>query len=146
VAKLVPETKRSVFAHDRTVATKAGSRIRQAIQQAIKMVKSDGEVLAHGKYLWNIDQELTTARRRTGDPAPKLDLICKEEIQIAICMVLDHQHATPADDLAIQTARVVGFGRTRNTVASGIKKIINAMIKSGALEVQSNGMVHIADA
>ncbi len=125
---------------------KAGSRIKKAIEQAIKMAKSDGQVVAHGKYLWNIDQELTTARRRTGDPAPKFDLICKEEIQIAIRMVLDHQHATPADDLAIQTARVVGFGRTRSMVASGIKKIINAMIKSGALEVQSNGMVHVPDA
>lgn len=125
---------------------KAGSRIKQAIQQAIEMAKSNGQVIVYGKYLWNIDQELSVARRRKGDPAPKLDFICSEEIQIAIGMVLHHQQATAPGDLATQAARVVGFTRTPDAVASGIRKIIDDMIKRNVLVVQSNGMVNISDA
>lgn len=124
---------------------RAGARIQNAIEMGINIAKSRQTIVNYGDFLWNQGQRMEKARRRIKDPSPQLDLICKEEIKVAIRMVLEHQFASPQNDLASQAARILGFNRVTENTSSDILKIIQEMLKKGDLEIQANGNVHIAE-
>lgn len=72
-------------------------------------------------------------RRRTGDPAAKIDLICDDEIRLAILKALDVQFNASREDAVLQASRALGFAATHGDTASRIDQVLQAMIAKGEI-------------
>ena len=123
---------------------RAGARIRDAIQRAVGVsIGSDRIREKHG-FLWQKDMRTPPLRRRSDDPPANIARICAEEIAEAVKHVLGSQFATPPEDLAVRTARVLGINSTRKRVSSTIAKVVESMLSNGDLKRLADGNLDLA--
>ena len=122
---------------------RAGNRIRDAIHTSIRMAKRTKAIASKGSFLWPVVERAVPVRRRQGDPLPRIDLICDEEIAQAVRAVLQAQYATVLNDLVTQSSRVLGIRSTSEQSRSRIHGIIRRMIKTADLVMDQNGMVDL---
>ena len=120
---------------------RAGARIANAIQNAIVIAELHGKILIRGDFLWTAGDRLPTVRRRKGSLSTRMELICDEEIEEALNIVLRHQGTTSVDTLITQTSRLFGIQATRETTSARIKSSIEGLVKKGAIEHLPNAMV-----
>jgi hypothetical protein len=81
-------------------------------------------------------------RRRSGDPPPKADLICDEEIAEAFRLVLKYQFATSPEDLVLRASRLLGFQAMHAQTAGRLRTVLKGLVERGELEEKANGMIH----
>jgi very-short-patch-repair endonuclease len=124
---------------------RTGDRIVAAIKQAIRLAVRQEQVEMKGKFLWPRNPKKIKARKRTEDPNPDIELICDEEIQEAVRLVLNAQFSTALEDLAIATSRLLGFQATRDDTSRKIQGVIRAMIVAAELEQMPTGAIHFAN-
>ena len=121
---------------------KAGKKIRDAITSAIEIAGQNGQIIIKDNFLYNNNDKINV-RRRTGNPPANIDLISPEEIEEAVKIVLETQHATPLKDLYTQVARLFGFKSTSKKTANKIKTSIQKLLDEEKLIETSNGMINI---
>ena len=109
------------------------------------MAGKKGQICRRGNFLWPATDRPLRVRRRFGDPPPKIELICDEEIGEAIKLVLNYQFATLQDALATQVSRTFGIQATSSGTFERIEKVIRKLIRSGVLKEMPNGMIDLAD-
>lgn len=122
---------------------RAGSRIREAIDNAIAVGVYSRVITREGEFL-RIPNATICVRRRNGDPPARIDLISDAEIGEALRHVLRTQFATPRNELIDAAARRFGIQATSTAVAARIGSTLDAELARGAL--RSNGeVIHVAD-
>ena len=123
---------------------RAAGRIKSAVKTAIEYAQSNGLIRKQGAFIWITGGTKAAVRRRTGNPSPKIEHICKEEISAALIMVLQAQFATQIDDLIRQTARLFGFQAVYKPTAQRIKSVIQNHLETGKFKQRENGMIEVA--
>ena len=123
---------------------RTGKRIEEAVRQGIERAVDNDTVVRSGSFYWHPEMQTAVLRRRSEDPAPKMDIICDEEIERAVIWVLEKQFATPKTDLALQAPRALGFQRTTDNTLQRVASVIGSMESSRRLIRQSNGMLDVA--
>lgn len=121
---------------------RTGERIVTVVKQAIRIAVKQEEVEMKEKFLWMPNRKKIRVRKRTEDPKPDIELICDEEIQEAVRLVLQAQFSTEIEDLAIAASRLLGFQATRDDTNRKIQNIIKGMIEIGELAQMANGAIH----
>jgi DNA polymerase III delta prime subunit len=122
---------------------RAGQRIQQAINRAVYFAELNGGVQRRGAFLWPTTEHEVAVRRRQGDPPPRIDLICDEEIAAAVRLVLKHQFATIFDDLVIRCLRLFGIQGMSGLAATRIRSIVMRMIESGQVQRRADGRIRL---
>jgi superfamily I DNA and/or RNA helicase/very-short-patch-repair endonuclease len=84
-------------------------------------------------------------RQRTGDTPAKIDLICDEEIEEALKMVIGNQYATAPEELVKQAGYIFGIKVIRGATADRINGVLETLIQRGELQKAQNGMVNILE-
>lgn len=122
---------------------RTGNRIVIAVERGIEVAKQMGQIERRGSFLWLNSQSTINIRRRTTDPAPKIDLICDEEIIEAVRFILKKQYATDKKELAEKTARLFGFLSLHDQTLTRITKLINELIQNGTLKQLISGLINL---
>lgn len=121
---------------------RAGRRIKEVITDASVHSQRNGDIFMKSDFLYYSNSEIIV-RRRIKDPAPKIDLISYEEIQMAMMMVIKNQYATEGDELITQVSRLFGFKSTRSNTYNKINSVLLNALDSGELIKMPNGMINI---
>ncbi len=122
-----------------------GQRIKKAIEGGVAVAEAGGKIERRNAFLWPTGNSTPPVRRHIGDLSPKIEMICPEEIEEAIALVLRHQFDTRSEDLVVQVSRLFGFKATRDTTAKVIFHIVDQMIEKGRLDRLPNRMIHLID-
>jgi hypothetical protein len=123
---------------------RTGDRIRKAVNRGISYATKQKLVRNQQQFLWPPQDRILKPRRRTGEPPPRIELICEEEIAKAIKLVLEHQFATSKEDLIIQASRILGIQATRGSVSKRINDVIGLLLNQETVKILPNGMVDLA--
>ena len=121
---------------------RSGNRIRVAIQRGLSCAQTDCRIRRKSDFIWPFEEFDLQIRRRSGEHL-KIDLICDEEIAIAVQMVLEAQFSTALDDLAKEASTLFGFRVIRKATSERIKKVILDQISQGKLMVRNDNMVSL---
>lgn len=121
---------------------RAGQRIANAVAVGADYAVRAGLVRQRGNFLWPAGEAAVAVRRRSGDPPPKADLICDEEIVEAFRLVLKYQFATSPEDLVLRASRLFGFQAMHAQTAGRLRVVLKVLVERGELEEKANGMIH----
>jgi very-short-patch-repair endonuclease/DNA polymerase III delta prime subunit len=123
---------------------RTGSRIREAVDQAIRSAAARGLVERRGDFVWTQYAPETEPRDRSQLPSDerRIDFIAPEEIAGAIVMVVRASLGIEMSELVSEVARVFGFGRTSADIEAVISDVVKRMCSSGPL-VQRGTHVHV---
>jgi very-short-patch-repair endonuclease/DNA polymerase III delta prime subunit len=123
---------------------RTGSRIREAVDQAIRSAAARGLVERSGDFVWTQYAPETEPRDRSQLPSDerRIDFIAPEEIAGAIVMVVRASLGIEMSELVSEVAQVFGFGRTSADIEAVISDVVRRMCSSGPL-VQRGTHVHV---
>lgn len=113
---------------------RAGNRIREAIEQGVRIALRKQTVSRDGEFLC-VPNAPVLARRRNGDPPARVELISDAEFAEALQAVLRTEFATPREELIVAAARRVGILATSSAVASRLNAVIDAEARQGRLSI-----------
>ena len=120
---------------------RAGRRIREAVNAAIRYAASQKRIRKSGVFLWSPDMFTPPVRDRSAHPSMrKIELVCDEEIAEAAKLVVKRGYGMRRDDVPAETARALGFGRLTRGVRARIAGVVGSLIENGDL-VERNGEV-----
>jgi len=123
---------------------RAGRRIREAVNDAIRYAASRERVRKRGDFLWEPNMSLPLARDRSAHPSMrKVGLVCDEEIAEAVKIVVRRGYGMRREDVPRETARAMGFGRLTRGVQTRIAGVVSDLIENGDL-VERDGEVMTA--
>lgn len=113
---------------------RTGSRIVDAIREAVSLCQKEGSLRRRGKFLWPPD--LTEVSVRVPDPnipesLREIEHIPPEEIQGAIFLIVRHTVGIIYESLLVETARLFGFDRTGSNIRSKLIKVLEKMESDG---------------
>ena len=119
---------------------RAGTRIKNAIEEASLSAQRSGRIHRKGAFLWAIDtREIEVRQRRS----PKIEWICDEEIAEAMKRVITEQGAISKDALIIESVRFFGYKTTRKTVVKHLRPLLKKLAEAGEFEILPNGTVRL---
>jgi len=124
---------------------RSGKLVRGAVDRGIETAIRLRQVIRAGPFLWPPAPPKVLVRRRGEDEVPVIDYICNEEIAAATLLVLRTQLATAKDDLAVQTLRVLGFGRINGDVKTRALGIIDDLLAHRTIIQQAGGLIDLAE-
>lgn len=124
---------------------RAGQRMKRVIERGVSYGVTNGLIKRDNDFLWPMDLITPSVRCRSSDYPAKIELICSEEIEEAILLVLRHQFDTRPNELAVQASRLLGFRVTREMTSKVILQVVDQMIENGRLKELPNGMIHLLD-
>ncbi|MCC6488737.1 MAG: DUF3320 domain-containing protein [Candidatus Hydrogenedentes bacterium] len=128
---------RSLWGYER-----AGSNIQEKIKRGIQHACNSNQIRSISGFLFDPVQTLVPVRRRV---RADIALICEEELDAAILLVLRNQFATAVDDVMSTTARYLGFRSSGKRVEGRIRERIAHLINSGALYENQNSMLDLVE-
>lgn len=121
---------------------KAGKRIQAVIERAVWSCGRKGLLHISGEFIYDRNKKIEV-RRRIDVPLPKIDLICDEEIEEAIKIILKNQFDTFPEELVTQTARLLGYQSTSKGISDRINEVLNDLIEQGELIEKTNSLIHL---
>lgn len=115
---------------------RTGSRIVDAIMEAVTICQEKGSLRRKGKFLWPLN--LTEVSVRVPDPnTPEsfrdIEHIPVEEIQGAMLLIVRHTVGITYESLLVEAARVFGFDRTGSNIRSILIEVLG--------KIESDGLV-----
>jgi very-short-patch-repair endonuclease len=115
-----------------------GSRIESAISAGVDYARQQGWVKVRGEFLWPPEDGKVAIRDRSNLEAAerKIELIAPEEVKAAIAAIVEGSFGIDEEEVAPAVARLLGFARTSEEIAAGIRKHLKAMIRKS--DVESN--------
>jgi hypothetical protein len=111
--------------------SKAGSRIRYTITQALKSTELAGQVLVKDEFIWDPEMKVPTVRDRSKLPAAykKLSLIAPEEIHEAIRQVVSGSISITEEETIPLVAKSLGFARVTDEMRQALSESIGQAIR-----------------
>ena len=119
---------------------RTGSRITDAIREAVNGCQKERSLRRKGKFLW--PPELAEVSVRVPDPKcpeslREIEHIPPEEIQGAMLLIVRHTVGITLESLLVETARLFGFERTGPNIRNLLVKVLEKMLNEGL--VSKNG-------
>jgi very-short-patch-repair endonuclease len=115
---------------------RAGNRIRDAVQVAIKAAKRKGD-LAGGPFYMVPGQTVTVRNRSDVDSNTlrKPEILPPEEVKVAIAEVVEDNYGAERDQLVQAVARLFGFGATSAQLREIVEGALADLLDSGQLRL-----------
>lgn len=115
---------------------RTGSRIMDAIAEAVSICQERGSLRRKGSFLWPLN--LTEVSVRIPDPnIPEsfrdIEYIPVEEIERALLLIVRHTIGITSESLQVEAARLFGFDRTGSNIRSILIEVLG--------KIESNGLV-----
>ena len=125
--------------------TKVGSRIKQALIQAVKYACDRKRIRTEGEFLWLYDMQKPVIRDRNNLPASsrKIKFISPEEMMLAIEDVVQHAVAISPDDAAVLVAKTFGFTRVNEELKKDISEVITKAVAENIIQQHERGLLRI---
>lgn len=120
---------------------RAGAKIQAKVQEGVHRACVQGKIRRKGKFIYQTGDSCVIPRRR--DKA-RIEYIADEELDAAVCAVLEAQYATEERELVVTAARTLGFERTSKTVEQVMLDRIAALAELGVIMRKSNGLIDLA--
>ena len=118
---------------------RAGSRIQQRMEQAIRHGVGSNMFERRGDFLWRTGHQIPDVRSRDGmlpDTAKalrKIEMIAPEEIGHALCHAVNDSFGISEEDAISEACRLFGFQRTGPKITSRVQRIVNQLLRDGRL-------------
>ena len=118
---------------------RAGSRIRQRMEEAIRYGVRTNKFERRGDFLWRPGHRESDVRSRDGqlpDTAKalrKIEMIAPEEIARALCHAVSDSFGIGEDEAISDVCRMFGFQRTGSKITSQVQSIVNQLLREGIL-------------
>lgn len=133
------EVVRRVAAH--WEIARAGSRIRERIEQVVQSQPAQQKIFALGEFLWWREQTAVPIRSRAiPGYAFNAEEICPEEFEAAVMWALHGLGMAMNETLITETARLLGYERAGRKLAELISAVIARLVQKGLLQVASGGL------
>jgi very-short-patch-repair endonuclease len=119
--------------------SRMGSRIREALEEAISQVKYLGEVEKQGPILLDPEQEEVPVRDRANVEGPARDIehVPPAEIAKAAEEITAVSFGIEKDELVQQVGRQLGFSRIGSNIEDRIGSVIDAMMEREKLQKEN---------
>ncbi|MBI5361241.1 MAG: DUF3320 domain-containing protein [Planctomycetes bacterium] len=116
-------------------------RIREILDKVEAYCARNGMVKKSGDFYWLTELKAPQVRDRAelSGSAKAIEMVAPEEIYEAAVIVLKTQYGMPAEDLALQTAKILGFDRANGDAGSYIMESIRANAQKDGRVAEKNG-------
>ena len=120
-----------------------GTRIQQAIEEAVKLGISRGLFLKRGEFLWGTAMQQPPVRDRSALPAAsrKLEFVPPEEIRRAILLVVQESYGIVPGEVPNAVCRLFGFSRVTDDMSAAVEPHRDALVREGHLALQGVNLV-----
>ena len=118
---------------------RAGAKIKKAIEKGILFAEKNNMIRRKGKFLWRVDDEEITIRKRKN---PNIKWICDEEITEAIKKVLSLQGAITPEALIFESVKYFGYKSKGKNIVERIRSIIDKLIENKIVGINQQDMVY----
>jgi len=122
--------------------SRAGDKVRAAVDSAAAACEQRGELRRRGEFLWPAG----TANASVRVPDPKdaatfreIDHISDEELQAGLRLLLTQGGGMNADAILSQTARLFGFAKLGDTIKERVQACVAALQQQGACVERGGG-------
>jgi hypothetical protein len=130
---------REAFGLERT-----GSRILNAITQALRTAERQGEVISEEGFWTALGRIHSQPRHRrlAALPLRRADRIAPHEYRLAVLRIIEAAVGIDRKDLIPECARLLGFDRTGTDLQAAIDKQITVLLKSDRIRSE-NGHINL---
>jgi very-short-patch-repair endonuclease len=120
-----------------------GTRIQQAIEEAVKLGISRGLFLKRGEFLWGTAMQQPPVRDRSALPASsrKLEFVPPEELRRAILLVVQESYGIVPGEVPNAVCRLFGFSRVTDDMSAAVEPHRDALVREGYLALQGVNLV-----
>ena len=118
---------------------RAGSRIRQHMEEAMRYGVRTNQFERRGDFLWRTGHRTPDVRSRdeqlpdTAKALRKIEMIAHEEIAQALCHAVNDSFGIGEDEAISEACRMFGFQRTGSKITSRVQSIVNQLLRDGRL-------------
>jgi len=127
---LVADRLKEVLAVERA-GSNVQSNIGEAVHRAIR--KYDVERRRHKSFLWRRGKALQIFRTPGDGVKRPLELIHRQELELAVLYVVEDQFGTMREELPRVVAKLFGFERTSPDAADIIRDVVDELVDRGLL-------------
>jgi Protein of unknown function (DUF3320) len=116
---------------------RAGNRIRDAVQAAIKAAKRKGDIAGGPFYL--VPGQAVVVRNRSdveSNTLRKPEILPPEEVRVAIAEVVEKNYGAERDQLVQAVARLFGFGSTSAQLREVVETALTDLLDAGRLRLE----------
>src|SRR5216683_2930218 len=116
---------------------RAGNRIREAVQAAIKAAKRKGDIAGGPFYL--VPDQAVVVRNRSdveSNTLRKPEILPPEEVRVAIAEVVEENYGAERDQLVQAVARLFGFGSTSAQLREVVETALTDLLDAGRLRLE----------
>lgn len=119
--------------------SRAGSRIRAAVLQAIAHLVRIRAIKKRGDFLWDENMQTVPLRSHANVPGftRGLERIAPEEIMLAVQTVVKNGLGMRQEDIPLAACTLLGFGRTSEGMRLQVEQLIEDML--GREQLQKRG-------
>ncbi|MCF0055351.1 DUF3320 domain-containing protein [Dyadobacter sp. CY356] len=121
---------------DAAGVSKVGSRIRQALTDAVRYASSSGLIKVNGDFLWYPEMKVPVIRERSNFPgtSKRLQYISSEEIQQAVRKIVETSLAIQPDSAVPLVAKLFGFSRVTEEMRKDILVAIDRSTENNLIK------------
>ena len=129
----VSETSRRIYAA--AGVTRPGKNLQATMDEAIERLVGTGRVSRRGDFLWSNDMTQPPVRDRADLTAAtrKLDMVCDEELEEAICFVVEQSYGIAKGQAPAAVFKLLGYGRTNQAMKDRFNDRVNNLLSDGHL-------------
>src|SRR6267154_1073887 len=116
---------------------RAGNRIRDAVQAAIKAAKRKGDIAGGPFYL--VPGQAVVVRNRSdveSNTLRKPEILPPEEVRVAIAEVVEENYGAERDQLVQAVARLFGFGSASAQLREVVETALTDLLDAGRLRLE----------
>lgn len=124
---------------------RAGNRIQDAVNNAIRYGVRENKVQVKGDFLWHPDMDEPEVRDRSllDNTSKKFEFVSPEELRMAIRKEVENGFTLSTDGAVSSAARALGFQRVTKQAKERFEAELESMIQAGTL-VSKNGLLSTA--
>ena len=113
------------------------------MDEALDRLVATGRVSRRGDFLWSNDMTQPPVRDRSGLPAStrKLDMISDDELEEAICFVVEQSYGIAKSQAPKAMFTLLGYGRTNQAMKDRFSEVVESLISAGLLGDDGENLV-----
>ena len=114
---------------------RAGSRVQQTVLDAARLACQRGEVEKRGDFYWKPGEQLAVPRDRShfAPQEKKFDRVACEEVEAAICRVVQLHFSISTSDAISEAAQRLGFRRVTAPMKAAMLATLEQLCERGLL-------------
>ena len=114
-----------------------GNNLRAEMEGLLSSAMHSREVISKGDFIWSAAMKSPPLRRRDDCPEmKKIELICIEEISLAIWKVVVESVGIGKLEIVRCVSDIFGFARLTENIDSSISSVAEQMMREGVLKME----------